>query len=290
MPLHLAKANHDSSWLIRYASSRIVLDPWLLGSNIDFSPYFSKQDHTNPFLKPEELIAMATENAIEPVVVVSHQFTDHFSRETLEVLPSTWRTFAEPKWAIGKVRSLSHFKLPTTPIEEPSKGATIGGAQRYCIGQSGEAVSFAFFRATGLTDVLHNALLISLYPSMDAKEPEETMVYCPHGIHPHTAEAISSYLQGTRISVLICTISVYQIPELLGGTLNLGLEAAMGVATKLGAKVLLDTHSEDKTKEGVVGKWSLAIAPDHQAAVKKLGEVGVKYYEVKEIGKWIEIV
>jgi len=285
--MDLLKLNHDSSWLIRYRDSTIVLDPWLLGSNIDGFSWFSKQDHTSPFLQPAQLIDIATNDGAEPVLIVSHQFTDHFSAETLEVLPETWKVYAEPKWAIGKVRGLGRFGS-VTPIEEHIAGETISKATRYPLGNSGAFFSSAFFRATGLSDVLHNALLIALYPSKDAAEPEQSLVYCPHGIFRHTTEAMAAYL-GKSVSVLICTISEYRIPAIFGGTLNLGLDAAAGIAAKLGAKALLDTHSENKTKEGLIGKLSAAVAPDHRTATQKLGGMGVKYFEVDEIGKWIKV-
>lgn len=283
MPLELARANHDSSWLIRYRNGVIVLDPWLLGSNIDFGSWFSHQDHTSPVLKPSELISLAGESAI---VVISHQFTDHFSRETLLELPRDWEAFAEPKWAAPKVCSLGHFGSVTPICEKVNSNNQ--SLPRYPLGSSGLRVSFGFFRANRLTDVLHNALLVQFYPDEHAEEAEDSLLYCPHGVFPRTAAEILSFVR-KPLSALICTISEYHIPAILGGQLNLGLDAAIGVAENLNARSILDSHSENKTKEGIVGRFSRAVAPDHATAAAKCAAKGIGYVEVNELGKWIQL-
>ncbi|KAI9021984.1 hypothetical protein DFJ74DRAFT_706883 [Hyaloraphidium curvatum] len=287
MAVSLARVNHDSSWLLAVGDVCVVLDPWILGSNIDFSPHFSKQDHILPVVPIPDLISLASRPGAETVVAVSHRFSDHFSRETLVELPRSWRAICEPRWALGKVKGLRHFGT-VLAAEEYRPGLTLSTAARVPVGKAGRTMSMTFFRATGITDVLHNLVLFSFFLPGEEK-PEAVVAYSPHGFRANTLMDAVAFLAGRTATVLVCTISEYRIPELLGGTLNLGLDVAVGIARALGPKAVLDTHSEDKTKEGYIGGQSQMVPSDHARAQTAFAEAGTRYIEPPELGKWVEV-
>ena len=68
------------------------------------------------------------------------------------------------------------------------------------------------------------------------------------------------------IDILMCTLAEYRLPFFLGGTINLGLEAACALAAACAPRVIVDTHSEQKPATGLVPRIAATVYPDRTTA------------------------
>ena len=69
----------DSSWKISYDNFSILLDPWLVGSQINGFAWFNKQWHKTAPVAPEQVKNYQA-------IVISQPFSDHCHEETLSLL------------------------------------------------------------------------------------------------------------------------------------------------------------------------------------------------------------
>lgn len=78
--MRLQRANLDASWVLTLGGCRLLIDPWLVGSEVDGFAAFSEQWHVHACLTPAE---------VGPIdaVVLTQPFDDHCHRATLEALP-----------------------------------------------------------------------------------------------------------------------------------------------------------------------------------------------------------
>lgn len=134
--------NADTSWLLQLpipasatSSDRryfnIIIDPWLSGSQADVAPWFSSQTHATPsaygsiaevqnLCATVETIASGSSTTISQqteagqrnyldAVAISHEFTDHCHRQTLEEIDKSVPVFAWAK-AAKLIRGWKYFE------------------------------------------------------------------------------------------------------------------------------------------------------------------------------------
>ena len=85
-------------------------------------------------------------------------------------------------------------------------------------------------------DPVHHAFLI--------KSSNTTLLYAPHGLKQD--------LKAIKVDILIGTSTLFKLPFFLGGTINLGAEKLIEVAKICEAKLILNTHDEQKLGSGLV--------------------------------------
>jgi len=145
---NLSSLNADTSWLltIKHPSSsksyNILIDPWLVGPQIDINYYFNRQTHaitptvssiTNDGGDTTETEATTTtttettestkEGHLPPIdaIIISHEFSDHCNYHTLKTADHTrTRVYAHP----AAVQIIKEFKLfdDENIFEIPVKG------------------------------------------------------------------------------------------------------------------------------------------------------------------------
>jgi hypothetical protein len=89
-------------------------------------------------------------------------------------------------------------------------------------------------------DLVHHAYLIS--------DGVSTLCYAPHGTR--------KILETKEANVLLTTVTTYELPFYLGGTVNLGLNKALLLAESLKVKTIISTHDEQKRQSGIVASLS----------------------------------
>jgi len=97
--------------------------------------------------------------------------------------------------------------------------------------------------------------------------PEASIVYAPHGLilSGPTAQCLSKVSKGSkRVSLCLITASTYDLPLIIGGTVNLGLDRALPLLRALRPKYLIDTHSEQKKATGFVPMVARTSYPNHE--------------------------
>ena len=77
--LKLRRLNMDTSWQISWGQTNLLIDPWLVGTEIDGFAWFNEQWHAT---KPKEIHTLKDYQAI----LISQPFSDHCHEETLHQL------------------------------------------------------------------------------------------------------------------------------------------------------------------------------------------------------------
>jgi L-ascorbate metabolism protein UlaG (beta-lactamase superfamily) len=147
-------------------------------------------------------------------IFISHPFTDHCNEETLLQFDKNIPVIALPS-ILKKIRKWDHFHQLMTLEEVPFKIQVL---------QTKNAL-------------VHKAYLI--------ESLQNKIVYAPHGAQLKKDINL-------KIDAVITTSLQYRLPFFLGGTINLGLGTALQLQKQLKAKLLIDTHNEDKKGEGLV--------------------------------------
>lgn len=244
----------------------ILIDPWLQGPQKDLASWFSQQWHMtassvqtiaelNARLKdletvvqrqsstsPERIIKAShaasssdTPNYID-MVVVSHEFTDHCNRATLQEVPSDTPVFATEA-AARLITSWHHFRhvhlIASLSKREEGQRNTSPDALPTWLGIS---------RITSKGNALyfHSAILItfSIRP-ISGDEAIEGIIYTPHGILADDLRIVSS--ASPRIDVLALLHGLHDI-KLSMKQLNLGGHNALRAQRICGAKYWVSTR------------------------------------------------
>jgi L-ascorbate metabolism protein UlaG (beta-lactamase superfamily) len=152
-------------------------------------------------------------------IFISHPFTDHCDKETLMKLSSEIPVICLSVIQ-RKIQKWGHFKQFISPSDAPFQIQKIS--------------------KTGFLDLVHHAYLIS--------DGISSMCYAPHGTR--------KIVQDKEASVLLTTVTTYELPFYLGGTVNLGLNKALQLAEQLNVKTVISTHDEAKIQKGIVAALS----------------------------------
>ena len=152
-------------------------------------------------------------------IFISHPFTDHCDKETLMKLSSEIPVICLSVIQ-RKIQKWGHFKQFISPSDAPFQIEKIS--------------------KTGFLDLVHHAYLIS--------DGISSMCYAPHGTR--------KIVQDKEASVLLTTVTTYELPFYLGGTVNLGLNKALQLAEQLNVKTVISTHDEAKIQKGIVAAFS----------------------------------
>ena len=284
----LQRVNMDTSWLLTLGTDdddhdappragpdaapppppRILLDPWLVGAEVDGVDWFNRQVHA---VAPLPIAELGRIDAI----VVSQPFSDHCHEETLRLLDPALPIYAVPG-ALGRLRHPSAGLTSRTLVPIPTYPESVALPQRGSSLASPVQVSHLPASRWHL-DLLHNALLF--FPgtaeatTRNAQRPA-TVLYAPHGYiwrhgEPRKPDPLPFAVTVPAlppIDILMCTLAEYRLPFFLGGTINLGLEAACALAAACAPRVIVDTHSEQKPATGLVPRIAATVYPDRTTA------------------------
>jgi len=240
--MQLTPLNADSSWLLQMGDRKILIDPWLMGSQVDGFAWFSKQWHKESCVSVEKLPSFDG-------ILISHSFTDHCHKETLLKFPSETPIWAAPS-AAKYIRSWKYFNtVYSLSSSSPLSTGTL---------------EFKFYPGKRWYDPVHDAVLIT------DKSKNETLFYAPHGFR------IQSLLP-TDVTALITTTITYDLPFWLGGTINLGKQHALKLVEATHPKHVIYTHNEHKHAKGLV---SILAKTDWNGELKQENGVTIHHPEI----------
>ena len=141
--MQITKINEDSTWLLQIDGLKVLIDPWLSPSQIDFHPWFSRQFHNQP--------QVAIETLPQPdFIFISHPFTDHCNKETLLQFAADTPIVALPP-ILKKIQKWQHFNTLLSLDEAP----------------------FTLRQLKTKRALVHKAFQIS--------SKEKSLIYAPHG-------------------------------------------------------------------------------------------------------------
>lgn len=297
--------NADTTWLLQlpYPASaspppgrthlNILIDPWLTGPQSDVAWWFSTQWHVvppsiatiadlNDALREVEGRGLSggrdpkSDGSFVDVVAVSHEFTDHCHRATLEELPASTPIFATDV-AADLIRSWGYFdKVITTPALSPEVPWT-----RLPVGSLPPWLAIGRVISPGNALYYHSAVFfafdINYRPSSPGQSPgrAEAVIYSPHGIESQDLTALHS----SGIDTLALLHGMHDVRIWMTKQLNLGALNGIKAVGVSGAKYWIATHDEVKKGGGF-------IAPMLQRTVYTLKEaVASEDQRLREKGK-----
>lgn len=298
---------------------RIILDPWLEPSpGIDGCACFSTTFPTSPAVDINDLllnfppsIADEDDNTMTTArrtsinaIVISLPFSDHCHEDTLDVFPNTIPIIA----ANGSFARLkAHYGKSRTIINLPSSNCDIQNA--VCIPRSSVTISTVQSKLGVLDpthrgilinsnlhrrDILENDIIGTSSRNENGREEENQsyviesksnsgLLYAPHGLR-------LSHVQKVKLSSLVpcglcllSTVSLYDLPLFLGGTVNLGMDNAQELIRDLkNVKDFIPTHSSmNRHQSGLVTKFAKVLTVDIESEVfmNKIGKDVVRVAE-----------
>ena len=281
----------------------ILIDPWLDGPQSDVASWFSTQWHVVPsgvatiaelnlLLRHVETrgdgAALPRTSAAEAVgapcfvdaVVVSHEFTDHCHRATLEELPPSTPVFATDV-AADLIRSWGHFDGVVTI---PALGQDVSWRRLTGVGPLPDWLTVGRVITPGNALYYHSAILVAFDLNGDAAQASpatdeghgavksdggEAIVYSPHGI---AAEDLASVPASSGLRTLALLHGLHDVRIWLTKQLNLGALNGLRAVAASGARYWIATHDEVKTGGGLIAPllrrtaYSLRDAVAHEEA------------------------
>lgn len=256
----------------------VLFDPWLKGSQSDVAGWFSTQWHkiqssvqtieelNDVLCEREELelhamgrssrersedsntSASSSRNYLD-IVVVSHEFTDHCHRKTLEEINPSVPCFATTK-AAELIRTWGHFEqvFDVPPFgKDPDWRKTSASSLPSWIGIA---------RIVTDSDALyfHSAIIIFCKNTKTThSDGAEAVIYTPHGIQPNDLTSIPTALPPVQTLALMHGLHNVSIP--FTKQLNLGGHNALKCYNILRPRYWVGTHDEVKVGGGIIAPF-----------------------------------
>ena len=287
--LSLARVNGDTSFIITMNNKRFLVDPWLFGHEVDGCSCF------NTAMLVEPAISIDKIGNID-AIIITHEFSDHLHEETLLLLDDKIPILAT-KSAIKRLKK-NRLLCKRYIIEIPSSNQSI---QLILFDDS---IRIGLICASGLLDFVHNALLI--FPNdntngvderdilLNEKDSTNTktksdikgggICYCPHGFVLNENGVLTKEISNYKFDLLIVTMTEYYLPFYVGGTVNLGLEAAAALTNVLKPQFVVNCHSEKKISSGMIPRLAKPIYPTNKEIKEKINSyIELNGYEALQL-------
>ena len=253
MSLTLRHLNADTSWLITFGQCRILLDPWLFGSQSDYFRAFSTQEHAIP-----PSIANITRDLDVHIdaAIISHEFTDHCHEQTLRSLPDSTPIFATGN-ASRRIRKWNYFQhIFEIPLlnDRPEKFTLSALSRQQADLNMPDTVSVGYLPEKGLLALpaLHGATCLSFLTN---EQHWHALLYIPHGCSHSSMVDWLGQQSDVTVSVLLQGFHTVSNPVWLGGLLNYGCDEAAKLAVAVQARHWIATHDEEKLAHGLVARF-----------------------------------
>lgn len=251
------RVNADASFLLEMHGMRLLVDPWLISHEIDGSALFNKANHTFSPMSCKQVMDLKID-----AIVISLPFSDHCHEETLALLDHNIPIYAEKA---AKRRLETFFNSGNDDNNGNSKtkriieiDANVGVDLE---GSNSLHIKIECIQPGNVLDFTHGGLY---FTSVIDGEILSTGLYAPHGLSAKQAQKLKvERLLNVHLHLLLTTMSTYELPLLLGGTVNLGLKEAEGVCKILNPQCVIDVHSEQKVTSGMVPYFANPVYPTH---------------------------
>ena len=246
-----SRLNMDSSWHVEMDSVPFVLDPWLMGSEVDGFKWLNEQWHVVDPVAPADVPEYAFE-------VITQSYEDHCHLDTLKMLDSK-----KPILATKKAYKRLKANFPYRELHLiPHNGTPF----------LFNGLEFMAFRPKKLVDPIYFALAVTAPNGA-------TLFYAPHGFTLSKSQL--GWLGEKQVDVLITTFTDFKLPSVLGGHVNPGIENAMLLHEQLHPRYVINSHDEPKKMQGLVARSAKVTYPDYSqlSADSRLNFIPIHNYE-----------
>jgi hypothetical protein len=226
--IKLQRLNMDSSWLLNWGETILVIDPWLIGSEVDGFKWLNEQWHIKDPVAVNEI-------SHYDGILISNPYSDHCHLDTLRKLNVNVPIVAteatckriKKEWKERQTTSIGYLNQNNFTTFKNLKIAALKPAGK-------------------IIDPIYHSLLIC--------NGNDAIFYSAHGI-PLTGEQLTM-LKPFNIKLLATTFTWFKLPKIMGGLVNPGYEAALKLADQLQAQYIINTHDEPKIAKGLVNTLS----------------------------------
>ncbi len=230
----------DTSWLIRWDDTTVLLDPWLIGSEVDGFRWFNEQWHAT---EPVEIAKIGKYDAI----VVSQSYSDHCHGDTLKALEKV------PLLCTPSARKRVQKETEGNDIKVLDE---LGTGNWLKLGD----IELTYLDPGRKIDPIYNGIVI--------RKNDQVIVYFPHGFTLNPDQL--KILQRFEVLLLITSFSLFKLPSFLGGAVNPGKENAIRLVNELDPRRVVHTHDENKHAHGLVKRIAKVVYPDPEDLRKTL--------------------
>lgn len=240
--LKIQRLNMDSSWQLSWGDFSLLIDPWLLGTEIDGFSWFNEQWHATAPLPIKEI-------APYQAILVSQPFSDHCHEETLRLLKEV-PLLATAKSAKRLGKNFAKKRIQLIPDLLSGSWLTWGEMELACL--------------------VSTKKLSAAFDGIVLRRAGELIVYCPHGFELTAAQL--KVLRQDKTALLITGFSFFKLPFFLGGVVNPGKTNALSLIEQLNPKKVIHTHDENKPSRGFVKKIATVFYPNITTIQEELKE------------------
>lgn len=223
--LKVQRLNMDNSWIIHIENTKILVDPWLLGEEVDYFPWFNKQWHRTPPVKPENLPDY-------DFCLITQKYPDHFHKETLSVI--------QPKKIVGP-KSIRRYMKRLLPKTE------FFGFDDDLSNVFDSGIDIKHIPTKRKIDPIYDALLL--------KGQKKKVFMATHGF-TLAVDQKAMISNGLPVDLLITPLNTYKLPAVLGGYVSPGLKSVEQLIQTIEPSFIAATHDEDKHAKGLVSKFA----------------------------------
>jgi len=223
----------DSSWFIDWNGFRMIIDPWLIGSEIDGGKWLNEQSHTTAPVSVDKIPQA-------DCIIITQSYSDHCHLQTLAALDHTL-----PIYATGKAFRILTKKLTGRNINLINES----GFDSLKVNHEFELLSM---RPAKIVDPVYFSLVI--------KHKEKVIFISPHGFTFSGKQL--GLIKILDFKLIITTFSSFKLPSIMGGHVNPGMENVNYLIQTLKPAYVINSHDEKKIMKGLVNKFAKVSYPD----------------------------
>lgn len=228
----------DSSWWMDMDGVSFIIDPWLVGSEIDGFSWLNEQWHTTDPVEIKNIPDFQ-------FILITQYYSDHCHPKTLKEIDDTIPIIA----TAGAYKRIKK-ELPQKDLILIKDNETI----------SFKGIKITSLRPNKKMDPIYYSVIIS-------KETDHSFFYSPHGFE--LTEKQKDIAAQYQYDLLMTTFSDFRIPKIMGGHVNPGIENVEYLNQLLQPKKILNTHDENKKGRGLVLKLAKVVFPDYSTLRKR---------------------
>lgn len=236
----------DNSWFLDFDGTRILVDPWLIGAEVDYFSWFNKQWHRTKPLAFEKIPEY-------DFVLITQKYPDHFHPETLKKLKPD--KLVVPASIEKKCKKL----FPKAQVLTFDQGIT---------SIFGSAINLHFLPTSRKIDPIYDAIVL--------ENGEKSIFLASHGF-TLTKKQIGWVQQWPPFALLITPFNLYKLPFFLGGVVSPGMESVKELVRVLNPAKVVATHDEDKHTRGLVSKFASIIRSPETSELHQMDFLQGKY-------------
>jgi len=244
----------DNSFFMDISGWKILIDPWLEGTEVDYFSWFNTQWHRTFPLAYKDIPVFDT-------VLITQKYPDHFHAETLKKL--------NPKHIIGPKSLKKKLKnlFPSAKIKGLDSKNNITLINNHKV----------TFLAT-------KRKIAPIYDAFILDDGKESVFVSTHGFHFNNKD-LELLKQASPCQLLITPFNYYKLPFFLGRLVSTGLNGVKHLCETINPKKVVATHDEDKHAKGIVSKFAKIKRSSSSENLLKLSWLGNRYLEVNHYNR-----